>query len=215
VLARRADGRAIAGLLLLAIGVLLLLQNLGVPSVLSSVLLAIFFGLAGVAFLALFLTSADNWWAAIPGFALLSLGTLIGMQSVDPRLGSQWGGSLFLGGIGLGFWAVYAARRENWWAIIPGGVLLTLAVVAGEGRGAGREVGGIFFLGLGLTFGLVYLLPNPAGRMSWALIPALVLLVLGISITAAAPEVFGGLWPLLLILAGLYLLYRSRRLPRS
>jgi hypothetical protein len=39
--------------------------------------------------------------------------------------------------------------------------------------------GGLFFLGMATTLGLVYLLPGPHGRMSWALIVAAVMLTLG------------------------------------
>lgn len=39
-------------------------------------------------------------------------------------------GPAFLGSIGVGFALVYLADRSHWWAIIPGGVLGTLAAVA-------------------------------------------------------------------------------------
>jgi hypothetical protein len=101
---------------------------------------------------------------------------------------------------------------ENWWAVIPGGVLLTLAIVAGLSENLeGIETGGVFFLGLGLTFALLALLPTGDGKLTWALIPAVVLFLMGLLITAAAAEFINYVWPAALILGGLYLLYRAFR----
>jgi uncharacterized membrane protein len=71
------------------------------------------------------------------------------------------------------------------------------------------ETGGIFFFGLGLTFALLALLPTPEGRLTWSIIPAIVFLIVGTFITAAATELINYVWPVLLILGGLYLLYRT------
>jgi hypothetical protein len=96
--------------------------------------------------------------------------------------------------------------------VIPAGVLLTLAVVAGINEVAPRvETGGLFFLGLALTFALVYLLPPPGERMKWALIPAGVLCIVSLIITIATSPVLHLLWPAALILAGGFLVYRAIR----
>jgi len=94
-----------------------------------------------------------------------------------PDVPETLGGVLFLAAIGLAFWVIYFTKRELWWAVIPGGAMFTLALVAGlESVFEGAEMGGVFFLGLGLTFVLLYFVPTPQGRMKWALIPAAVLL---------------------------------------
>ncbi len=81
------------------------------------------------------------------------------------------GGALFLAAIGLSFWVIYALRREFWWAIIPAGTLVDIGRDGGIAEmGGGGRPWGFFFLGLAATFVLVYLLPNPEGRMKWALI---------------------------------------------
>ena len=66
---------------------------------------------------------------------------------------------------------------------------------------------------IGLTFALVGLLPTPRGPRSvrWAFIPALVLLIMGGVIFAAAEQLINYLWPVALILAGLYLVWRTFR----
>jgi hypothetical protein len=209
---KRLHYRLIWGALLVGVGLLLLLQNFNILGFLWGGVWAFLFAAGGAAFLVVFLSHRNNWWAAIPGFTLLGIGALIGLGTFFPRLENAVGGSLFLGAIGLSFWVVYLRSREQWWAIIPGGVLLTLATVAGLSNTLPWvETGGMFFLGLAATFGLVYLLPTPQGRMSWAIIPAAVLFVIGLIVTVATSSLFRYIWPAALILVGLWLIYRVFR----
>lgn len=209
---KRFDVRAIGGILLIVVGVLLLLQNIGIFVGVVALIWALIFAAGGLIFLYMFLTNRTQWWAIIPGFALLGLAALIALDEFFPRVGDILGGTLFLGGIGLAFWVIYFLKREFWWAVIPGGVMFTLALIAGlDSVFEGLETGGVLFLGLGLTFGLLSFVPTPQGRMKWALIPAAVLLVMGLLITAATTGLLNYLWPIALILAGLYLLFRLFR----
>jgi hypothetical protein len=206
----RVRSRILWGVLLIAAGVLFLLQSLGIIQF-AVVLWPALIGMASLAFLFVFLSAPQaNWWAAIPGFVLLGVAGVIALDQLAPELGETWSGSLFLGGIALAFWVIYLFNPEQWWAVIPGGVLLTLAVVAGlSPELEGTATGGVFFLGLGLTFALLALLPTPEGRLTWSIIPAIVLLVVGALITAAATQLINYVWPALLILGGLYLLFRT------
>jgi len=202
--------RIVGGILLIVGGVLFLLQNLGFLGGSLALLWALLLGVGGAVFLYVFLTNRANWWVLVPGFALLGLAATVALNRLAPGVGETWGGTLFLSGIGFAFWVIYFTNREHWWPVIPGGVLLTIALVAGLSSVLeGVEVGGIFFLGLGLTFGLLSLLPTPEGRMKWALIPAAVLMVMGLLITAAATALLGYLWPVALILVGLYFIFRT------
>lgn len=206
---KRSDIRIIGGILLIAAGIVALLQNLGILVGVVQLLWVLLLGAAGAAFVYVFLTDRANWWAIIPGFAFLGLTATVGLDTIAPQAGATWGGVLFMGGLSLGFWVIYFLQREHWWAIIPGGVLLTVGVVVGLASVIqGIETGGIFFLGLGLTFGLLAFLPTEQGRMKWALIPAAVLLVIGVVITAATMAIFKYLWPAALILVGVYVIFR-------
>lgn len=208
------DNRVLWGALLVGLGLLLLLQNLGVMTFLWSAAWTILFAAGGVFFLLVFLSNhRENWWAVIPGFALLGIATLIGLETMAPRLESVLGGALFLAQLGVSFWIIYLLDRSRWWAIIPGGVLLTLALVAGLDQSLpGLETGGVFFLGLAATFGLVYLHPGAVGRIGWALIPAAILLALGILTSLAAAEsLFAYIWPAILIAIGGFMLYKALR----
>ena len=209
---KRFDVRTVGAILLIVVGILLLLQNLGILGGVVALIWSLIFGVGGLIFLYMFLTDRTQWWAIIPGFALLGLAALITLDQFLPRVGDALGGTIFLGGIGLAFWVIYFLNREHWWAVIPGGVMFTVALIAGlSSIFEGAEMGGVLFLGLGLTFGLLSLLPTPQGRMKWALIPAAVLLVMGLLITAATTEILEYLWPAALILVGLYLLFRMFR----
>jgi hypothetical protein len=213
---KRLQRSAVWGILLIAGGVLVLLQNFGIVAGGLAIIWATLFGIAGLVFLYVFATNRQNWWAVIPGFALLGITALIAMSEFAPRSVQNWGGGLFLGSIGLCFWVIYLTKREFWWAIIPGGILTTLALVAGlDPIIGGLNGGAIFFLGIGLTFGAVAALPTPKGRMKWALIPAAVMLVIGILIMAPASDFLKFLLPAAIIIAGAYLIYRSFRSRQS
>ena len=212
---KRFDARTIntvGAILLIGVGILLLLQNFGILGGVVALIWSLIFAAGGLIFLYMFLTNRTQWWAIIPGFTLLGLAALIALDQFLPRIGDALGGTIFLGGIGLAFWVIYFLNREHWWAVIPGGVMFTVALIAGlDAAFEGAETGGVLFLGLGLTFGLLSFLPTPQGRMKWALIPAAVLLVMGLLITAATTGILAYLWPSALIVAGLYLLFRMFR----
>ncbi len=207
---KRIDWRALVGILLVVVGVLLLLQTFGVLRVVVDVVWTVVFLGAGAGFLVVYLGEARHWWAVIPGMALLGIGALIGLSIVG--LDEIIGGAIFLGALSLAFWLVYLRGRQNWWAIIPGGVLLTLAAVAAIDEVVPRfETGGLFFLGLAFTFALLYLLPTGEGRMTWPLIPAAVLFIIGLIIVLATSSVLQFVVPAAVVAVGVYLVVRAFR----
>jgi hypothetical protein len=209
---RKIDVSVIVGLLLILVGGLFLLQTLGVLQV-GDYVWPLLFGAGGVVFLYVFLANREQWWAVIPGFTLLGLAGLIAVSEFGPESAEDWAAALLLGMIGLSFWVIYLSAREQWWAVIPGGVMLTIALMVGLAPVLESDFieGGLFFLGLGLTFALVAILPTPEGRMRWAWIPAAVLLVMGVLIVAALESLLQYVGPVALILGGGYLVLRVLR----
>lgn len=205
--------RVVLGGFLLIIGVVALLQTLRIVNFNSGfwpVFLAALFVVAGLAFLVALFQTRANWWAAIPGVTLLSIGAMIGLTELTPGF-APYGGSLVLGGIGLSFWLVYLMAQKNWWAIIPGGTMVTLAVFAGVDAVHVRsfDPGVFLFLGLAVTFALLGILPTGGRRMNWPWIPGAVLLALGVLVSFSAAGFANFIWPVILILLGVFFLTRS------
>ncbi len=204
--------RYILGGTLVIIGVLALLQVLGYLSTSGNVIglvFAVLFAALGVSFLMLLGGGPQNWWAAIPGTILVFLGALILFSVFAPSFADHWGGPFFLFGISLAFLIVYFMAPQNWWAIIPGGVMLTLAVVAGIPTVGGDLSGGIFFLGMAATFFVLWLIPVQGRRMAWPWIPGVVLAAIGVLILLSSASLVVYVWPLILIAGGVALLARA------
>ena len=194
------------GILILA-GILFLLQEMNILGNAFQYLWLILMAAGAAVFLWIFFAKKEQWWAIIPGLTLLGL-SFSGLESLLNILpGSNWSGAIFLGCIGLAFWLVYLRRQDQWWAIIPGGVLVTLAAVAGFENLLGEsEV--IFFLGLAVTFALVGILPSQVDTR-WAFIPAAILAVLGVALFAPFRSAMLIFWPGALIILGVYILFRN------
>ena len=200
---KRFDYRILIGLALILGGTLMLLERTEVLSGAIGYFWAGLLAIAAAIFLYNFFSDRDRWWAAIPGF------TLAGMAASSlllDRLG--WGGLAFLGGLGLGFWAIYITGRERWWAIIPAGVLTTLGITSALSEAYNiLDTGGVFFVGLGLTFLLVAILAG----MKWAYIPAAVLMLIGFIIGTPFVGVLEYAWIGLLLVSGLVLIIAALR----
>jgi hypothetical protein len=185
----------LVGLILIAIGAMALLGNIGILGDMPTTIFALGMGAAGVYLIRAFFKNHKQIWTSIVGFTFLGLA----LASITGAMS----GFYFLGMIGLGFAMIYRLEHKQWWAVIPGGVLLTLALMAGSEVIFPRwDAGPLFFLGLAATFGYLYV----NARKKWAVYPALALLVvalLGVTFTG------GWILPILLIGAGLYALNRK------
>jgi len=203
------ESRVFWGALLILGGVLFLLQNL-FGYRLGGLFWMVVFGLGGLFFISVFLANRENWWALIPGLTLLGIGLAVGMTTIAPAIGGIFGGVFVLGSIGLSFLIIYLVKRDFWWAMIPAGVLLSLAIIVGlESFISDFEFVSLFFVGMGLTFAIVAMLPSPDGKQRWAWIPAGILLLIGVVFGAFTGALLGYVWPVALIVVGLILIYRT------
>jgi hypothetical protein len=197
------------GIFLLLAGVFLLLKNLDVMGSWGALAWAVLYTLAGLGFLVWFFTRTEQWWRAIPAFTLLGIGAqlLLTWRGIDLM---GWGPSLVLAGMALGFWAVLLVRKEHWWALLPAGVLTTVAVLFGLwGRldPTGRLA--VLLIGVGLTFLLLYVIRYSQHDTRWAAVPAGALLLLGAVTLIDALPTPGWLaewWPIALVVGGLVLI---------
>jgi len=207
---KRFDTRIIFGLVLVFAGSMFLLENLGLFEGGINLLWGILVGGAGVASLYAFALNRENWWALIPGGTLSAVGLSILLGTVAPKLGDAVSGAIILGGIGASFWMVFLNRRAFWWAVIPAGILSSWAMVSLlDGLFPYGDTGGLFLIGFGLTFMLLAFLPDYDNQLKWALIPGGILILIGVISLPFMAFFWRALWPLALIAAGGYVLYKN------
>ena len=207
---KRFDMRIVLGLVLIVAGSMFLLQSLGLFHGGVDLLWATILGGAGVASLYVYANNRANWWALIPGTTLVAIAFNIIVSVISPRAGNMLGGGIVLGGIAVSFWLIFLTQRGYWWAVIPAGVLSSLALVsvADEIIPSG-DTGGLFLVGLGLTFFLVANLPGYENGLKWAYIPGGILTAIGVLTLPFMQVTFNILFPLALIGAGGYVLYKN------
>jgi hypothetical protein len=206
----KVNWRIIVGVIVLVFGAILLLQQVGVLPVhgdLFGFIMAALFFTGGAAFLVVLIADKRNWWAAIPGLTLLGISFLIGSDLLFPALSGEIAPAIFMACMAASFWIIFFLDNSRWWAIIPGGVLLSVAAVIVAGSAGNGNLGvGLMFTGMALTFGVVGLLPNNGHRMNWAFIPGGILMLMGLSFLFAAGSWMRYLLPAGLVLGGIVLI---------
>jgi hypothetical protein len=205
----KLSSRVIWGTILIIGGLLFLLESLGLMIIGS--IWPVIFGIAGIFFMVTFFRDTMQWWPVIPGLTLIGLAIMIFLNTVAPKFAQNISSGIFLGCIGLSFIAILLATRgQQWWAMIPGGVLLTIAVVTSVSSYAdGNLSGALFMLGLATTFALLYFIPFNGEKRGWAIYPFIILGVIGILILGATAQIAQYLWPAVLIILGLYVIIKN------
>ncbi len=205
-------------LFFLTAGAFLLLNNHKVFRELGDGIWGGLFAAVGLGLLIWFLLDRQRTWRAIAGFPILTVGILLLLEWREVDLG-VWRVALVMFGVALGFWAVLLSGNDNWWALIPGGVLTLMGVLIGLQARMDEAIWlAAFFLGLSAVFGLLYLLRLGQQDTGWAGVPAAAFLLIGIVTLVGASSPVGLIaqwWPLLLVIAGAIMLvlalHRSRR----
>jgi len=110
----------------------------------------------------------------------------------------------------------YTLDRNKIGLLIPAGICLTLASVIfldTVARADGEFIGSMFFLGVGLTFGFMYLMRDQDKPLEWAKILAIGFIAFAVFVFIVSSDYFDGevCFPLLMIAVGGYLIYRGRR----
>jgi len=174
-----------------------------------------FLFLIGLAFFVVYMNNRAHWWALLVAYILFVLSIAPAMASFGGDVPAYYG-AIFLLAVGIPFFVVYFRTQENWWAIIPAGVLTVLAVIAAgavagwiNGDTQGGYTTAFLMGGVTITFAIVWL----RNEKPWARGVTIVLAVLTVAslFLAAYTEIF---WPVALILSGAYLLFTTMR-PRN
>ncbi len=189
------------GLLLVLAGAIIFLGNLGLFD-LGNIFGALILGTAGILFGRKYFKNRQQIWALLVATGFFA--------TVAAILNPAMAGTSLLATLALGFILVYQHNNKHWWAIIPAGVLSSVAVVAAiEERFTIFDNNSVmfFFFGLAATFAYLYFVINK----KWAVYPAISLLAIAILVSSLS-----GSWllPVLFIGAGVYLL-KSKNLNLS
>lgn len=207
----------ILGLVVVAAGVLLLVEAATSGEV-SGLYWTGLLAVGSAAFWFAFFTHRSWWWAAIPAGALLGA-SLSEVVELAVARGEQWTGTAFLAALGTGFLAIYLKDHRRWWAVIPGGALVTLAIVARvTDEVGGNTTGAVLLFGLAITFLLVAVLPGGRSRRWWAGIVAAALSAIALVVVLQAADmviVLTYVWPLAVMGGGGYLLWTALRHRRA
>jgi hypothetical protein len=177
--------RIVAGLLLIVGGALLLLSQLGLIALRGSAVGSLILIGGAAFFLTLWLSDTSQWWPTIPGGVMLAWGvsallTAVGFPDwFTPLIGFAGSALPFV-------YIFFTDRAENWWALIPGGILALMGVAVTLGELVGGDWVATFVLwGIALAFVLVFAADR---RNWWALIPAGVMTIIGLSVSPLAPS---------------------------
>ncbi len=82
----------------------------------------------GLPFLLIFLSDRSQWWALIPAFALAGSACGVFLEGTG-AISDEAVAGVIVGGVSLGFLSIYFFEREQWWALIPGGILALIALL--------------------------------------------------------------------------------------
>jgi hypothetical protein len=202
------------GLFLILIGALFLLHTTGLFWLDEEITVSIVFFSAGLVFLIAYFFFKKPVWALIFGGIGVFIGSAIFINESRILPDEAIGIILFILA-GLIFLTGLRQGKKNWWVLIPGGFCFVLAAhilidMSWHIPNSYHSV--VFFGGLGLIFGIIYLLRDKNYDLGWAKYPSIILfIVAGISLLAVdVRDWFSRLvFPLILIGAGSLILFKS------
>lgn len=163
-------------------------------------------------FLVVYLNNRTRRWALLVAYIMFVLSIAPAMASFGGDVPAYFG-SVFFIAIAVPFFILYFRSADNWWAIITAGVMTTLAVVATlaiSGFIRDTETGGIgnaiLTGGFAATFAVVWL----RHAKPWAKVVTIILALLAVAslFSASYSDI---VWPVAIILVGVYLLYTALR----
>ena len=171
---------------------------------------ALFLYAVALPFLVVYLADRTRRWAIIPAIVIGLVGTIPLLASV---VGGDWMGAAIMLLFALPFFYVFFRWQANWWALIPAGVFASIGLVVVLGMLLPDQplfqglLNGFLLLGLGLTFGALWLLRKTLPT-AWARYPAIGLLVAALlaGLSAGNSNIF---WAAALLAGGIVLVVYS------
>jgi hypothetical protein len=202
----------LAGGFLIFLGTLILLNNLDFILLRDETLVSVsFLALGGVLLLRHLQT--QRMGTLIFSAILLFIGMAILIDSTG-IVDSSLIGTLLFWELAALFTVGYLRNSEKWGLIIPAGILFTLGLIVlmhNQSYVNDDLAGGTFFLGLGLTFGLLYLFHHEKNKLEWARVAAIIFIIFSgfIYFTTTDSLLANLLLPATFIALGGYLVLKS------
>lgn len=198
----------IIGVLVIFVGLVSLLINIGILDVaINSDIITILIFIAGfLFFIGIYVYQGrKEFWPLIPAFSLLGIGILILCNELG--FNNKIGSGLLMIFIGAGFISIYFLHRENWWALIPGGIVASISLVIFFPGVLGV---GLMFIAMGGVFFALYpVLKKEDENSWWTIIPGSILALMGLLFLLFDKDYIGKfLLPILLVGGGLYLIFK-------
>jgi hypothetical protein len=171
----------------------------------------LFLFMIALSFLSAYISKRTRTWALLVAYiaAVLAIAPAMASSAVT----APYYGAVFLLSVAVPFFVVYFRSPDKWWAIIPASAVALIAIIsipaiAGWIRteNQGGYASAFLMAGLAVAFAVIWRRHDK----SWAKIVTIVLAALAVAsvLFAAHSEV---LWPVAIILVGLYLLFISMR----
>ncbi len=163
---------------------------------------------AGLGIFSIYLANRSEWWLLIPTYVMWAVAALVALIELNILQGELIA-PFVLTAIALPSLFVYGRNPQHWWALIPAYALLAVGLMVWLiERGILNDflIPAYIMFAIAIPFFVVY------GRNSqhwWALIPGGIMTIIGLSFLIASAMV-GYVVPVVLILAGIWILVRQR-----
>jgi len=209
----KAKSNLVYGGLLVLVGVAYLLNNLDIIFIENEVVVSMVFVAIG-AYLFFTFAKTKAMGFLITGSIFTFIGLVIWLESI-PGFDDQFIGVIVLWTAAALFGYGFLKNSENWGFLIPAGILFTTGSMVWLDMILYNDdvLGSVFFLGLGSTFGFLYLIRSQKNKLDWAKVPALCLIAFSgflflITSDSLITDIF---LPIVLILSGGYLVYNATK----
>jgi hypothetical protein len=136
---------------------------------------------AALPFVVVFLRDRKQWWALIPAYTMLAIAVMIPLIEYN-IMQDAFIATYVLTAIAVPFLAIFVRDRKQWWALIPAYIMLVIGAMVPLIEGSvltDSFIATYILTVIALPFVLVFVLDT---ERWWALIPAYVLMAIGVMI---------------------------------
>jgi len=202
------------GIFLIILGVFFILSTAFDFRLEDAYIVALVFFSLGIVLLLAYFVFHNKLWSLITGIASLFIASAVYIHESRILPDDTIGALLFIL-VGMAFLTALRSGKKNWWAIIPAGFSFMFAahvLIDMNWWNADRYHGVVFFAGVGIIFGIIYLIKDKTYQLDWAKYPSVIAFIFAVLVflTVDAGEFLGRLiLPLILMGIGALIIRKS------